>query len=894
MWQEIGKGKPHFLCIIEMCQNCEDHAMTTKHDPKMYQSYKNMVAQWVSQEFPFIRCEQLRANSQFVTGSSDSQTRRIGSFEVYLLCPASGDGVKMSPSSGGQLLLLHSKLMTRRWPVWDALRPRLQSALPAIVGRIQNLDMSTQWTPAEAEPLVDEARQWGLDSWDRLEDLVSRVDAARSCLRRGDAAFASGDLEALRQAVQQGVALQLTDDAVAEWRETLKSKNLMVFNLKSQARRWHRNVEMSVAVRLLKACFAPPIKRATLQKAVEKAKAAEMAAEDYEKAAVLLSQAIGVLDRLEASLKSCDLDGVARGLLESSSMQLQDSIIEQGRKTVSHLASGLRAAMALYDLPQLTSELATWRLPADPSKDAWSSQDFVEILAAEQERKRLQGLVDEAEKRYAAKRWEALQSMVGRLSEVKVADETWTRWTSALKREKNFCIMKAVSGAGVELKRRLNAARLEVALRSKSIPIDQLEVAAGNAEKHRVDQSAVERARAEVAAVRQRVAQAENAIAQCRVDVAEVMLWKLGKGRVCVDLTSMREGPLFDMADDVHVADAAGDLEAMQKAIEGWVEDRPGAEHEAFTLEGSPTQAYRFAQKRIRELRLVDLREQVAAALDALGEHASAPAGEVKAELRHVTQLVREMMGLGWELTPPKRARLLALHAVLRSAAKAGSTASAARFSSALFRLLGGPARVVFVLDQSKQVTCATFAQHIKPAAIAVAQHLSKHTQGALWGAVAHGPVKKVQELTADLEAFTGALTNFPFGGGSAPTAKGLRKAMELLRGCVPDAEAERDPIRIVFNLAVREADSVKDAHKAWKLLDAHGVAVIGVAIGPGLSERAIKEFSSPGLAFGVESAAQLCTFVEEAFVGIDKVLSAAEMLSPEETLQELDKFGRE
>mmetsp|Transcript_14416 Transcript_14416/g.25378 ORF Transcript_14416/g.25378 Transcript_14416/m.25378 type:complete len:87 (-) Transcript_14416:55-315(-) len=86
----------------------------------------------------------------------------------------------------------------------------------------------------------------------------------------------------------------------------------------------------------------------------------------------------------------------------------------------------------------------------------------------------------------------------------------------------------------------------------------------------------------------------------------------------------------------------------------------------------------------------------------------------------------------------------------------------------------------------------------------------------------------------------------------------------------------------------------MKDAHKAWKLLDAHGVAVIGVAIGPGLGQQPLHQFSSPGLAFGVESAAELQGFVEEAFSGIDRVLSAVETLSAEETLRELDNFCRD
>jgi hypothetical protein len=112
------------------------------------------------------------------------------------------------------------------------------------------------------------------------------------------------------------------------------------------------------------------------------------------------------------------------------------------------------------------------------------------------------------------------------------------------------------------------------------------------------------------------------------------------------------------MLADLDAAVAMHDCEAIQKAIEGWAEDKPGSEHEAFKREDSPTKAFRLAQSQIKEIRLEEMRQQLGTCVDSL----SKPSGSHNPqEVQQVARLARELLQSGWELTVPRRARLLAL-----------------------------------------------------------------------------------------------------------------------------------------------------------------------------------------------------------------------------------------
>ena len=115
-----------------------------------------------------------------------------------------------------------------------------------------------------------------------------------------------------------------------------------------------------------------------------------------------------------------------------------------------------------------------------------------------------------------------------------------------------------------------------------------------------------------------------------------------------------------------------------------------------------------------------------------------------------------------------------------------------------------------------------------------ISDAIEKRKRGVVMGAVAYGPVKKVQELTPELIVFKAAVSQHAFADGKdAPLAKALRKGLELFKQESSQApESERDSVRIVFNFTSREPDQMKDAQKAFHLLEAQNCIVVSIILG--------------------------------------------------------------
>jgi hypothetical protein len=325
-WREASKNGSRFLCIFEICQNCHEHAMTTKHDPKLYSGYRNTARDWIREAFPFISFAPLR----YAQTSEEHPLRRVGSFEIYLLCP-SDKGCFNSSSN----LLLHSKLMTRRWPVQEALITRVRDALPDIVKRVEALQQQ-EWNERDVERTIKEAEDWGLGSWAPVAELGGRIRKVQSCLVQGQRACESGDKEALRDALLQGKDLHVADKTVNCWRENLKTSNMVMFNIKQHAHRFRKNAEYFVAIRLVESARSPPRKLEILRQAVSKARSADMAEEDFEDVVALLGTVSEVVAALDSSMRVNDLDGMAGAIDQATAISLAD-------KSLSSLAAVLTA-----------------------------------------------------------------------------------------------------------------------------------------------------------------------------------------------------------------------------------------------------------------------------------------------------------------------------------------------------------------------------------------------------------------------------------------------------------------------------------------------------------------------------------------------------------------------
>eukprot|EP00928_Gymnodinium_smaydae_P080358 TRINITY_DN64071_c0_g1_i1.p1 TRINITY_DN64071_c0_g1~~TRINITY_DN64071_c0_g1_i1.p1 ORF type:complete len:438 (+),score=70.07 TRINITY_DN64071_c0_g1_i1:93-1406(+) len=188
--EQTGGACSRYVCVFETCHTCETHAMTFNHDEQAYRRFETMVTQWIVSEFPFIRCLRLhtaaatsRATEQMMPMSSPHNqdsgggpalppALRVGAFEVYLLRAGESDcGVELKP----QLILLHSKLCSLRWPRRQALLGRLEAALPRVVTRLRQLRSQEVVQDAYLEKVLVEAQAESLGSWELVLDLTRRL-----------------------------------------------------------------------------------------------------------------------------------------------------------------------------------------------------------------------------------------------------------------------------------------------------------------------------------------------------------------------------------------------------------------------------------------------------------------------------------------------------------------------------------------------------------------------------------------------------------------------------------------------------------------------------------------------------------------------------------------------
>ncbi|OLQ12854.1 Calmodulin [Symbiodinium microadriaticum] len=242
MWRDSVARGCRYLCVLEICYNGEKRQLTTKHKPEKYNTYAGNITDLVSREFSFMAMEQMHCSRHY--GSLSKAPRRLGACEVYLLMP---DGVDNSQSC--MIFLGHSKLTSLQWPNCSNLKMRFLSVLPNIVRRVLEL-RSHDWSVHEGQAVMKEAAAWGLERWDALEGLADKVDAGNRVLESGQQASRNNDKDALREAIHDCHELQLADELIEGWMDELKQKNMSVFNLKSQAKRFQRNAAFSAAVRV--------------------------------------------------------------------------------------------------------------------------------------------------------------------------------------------------------------------------------------------------------------------------------------------------------------------------------------------------------------------------------------------------------------------------------------------------------------------------------------------------------------------------------------------------------------------------------------------------------------------------------------------------------------------
>ena len=122
------------LLTIEHCDNCEDHANSTRHDPMKYFQTAQTLKNAVLARYPMVKI----ITKPITKLDPVASTQRIGAFEVQI-----------SSKSRGKLIveLLHSKLVSRKWPLIPEVISRIAAYLPTFQLLITVFDEVSQDKP---------------------------------------------------------------------------------------------------------------------------------------------------------------------------------------------------------------------------------------------------------------------------------------------------------------------------------------------------------------------------------------------------------------------------------------------------------------------------------------------------------------------------------------------------------------------------------------------------------------------------------------------------------------------------------------------------------------------------------------------------------------------------
>lgn len=106
--------------LVERCHDCEGHQVTTRHKPQEYSRACEAIV--------FAAARELRVDVKLIEFPTPDLRSRMGAFEVFLLSPSAHILAQARPD----FYVVHSKLLTRRWPTIEILLWKFRSVLPLL------------------------------------------------------------------------------------------------------------------------------------------------------------------------------------------------------------------------------------------------------------------------------------------------------------------------------------------------------------------------------------------------------------------------------------------------------------------------------------------------------------------------------------------------------------------------------------------------------------------------------------------------------------------------------------------------------------------------------------------------------------------------------------------
>ena len=139
-----------FIVTIEYCSNCQEHSVFTSHNADLYKNYALSLQKCILLRFPFISVllKPIETDIQIKFNNLKDKEKqvkakkinalfkdvRLGAFEVQLCYKVKKN--KEDKMSKEVIILLHSKLETKKWPKIETILDKIVQYMPRFMGRI--------------------------------------------------------------------------------------------------------------------------------------------------------------------------------------------------------------------------------------------------------------------------------------------------------------------------------------------------------------------------------------------------------------------------------------------------------------------------------------------------------------------------------------------------------------------------------------------------------------------------------------------------------------------------------------------------------------------------------------------------------------------------------------
>jgi len=139
-----------FIVTIEYCSNCQEHSVFTSHNSDLYKNYALSLQKCILLRFPFISVLlkpietdiQKKFNNLKEKESEVKKNKinalfkdvRLGAFEVQLCYKVKKFKEDKNPKE--VIILLHSKLETKKWPKIETILDKIVQYMPRFTGRL--------------------------------------------------------------------------------------------------------------------------------------------------------------------------------------------------------------------------------------------------------------------------------------------------------------------------------------------------------------------------------------------------------------------------------------------------------------------------------------------------------------------------------------------------------------------------------------------------------------------------------------------------------------------------------------------------------------------------------------------------------------------------------------